>query len=315
MRWKNRVNRINAAAIAARSMDSLVESPVGSRTRGFELDLRLREFEINQVTQRNNFFMIFQGVMIAGLVQSQGTAAPVITFAMAALGMTTSVLQIGMAGGAKYWQSRWESATRSSEIAIVLELMKANKLAVQTFTLDQTPLSEDERRTIAEWNAANPNDKIEDEGNFIRDRVLADVKGSGKRRLRYWLDAWVRALAIAPKWSVSRIPIWIGAILLAFWTTIWMFTWQVPGAQTSRKEWLVPLQAGQLSAGERELVRMTQVVESLERLAKENSSRVSDLAESLAASRRREDDFRRELNQQRESNNRPQKQSRLRNAE
>ena len=45
-------------------------SPVGSATSKFDLDIRLREFEINQLTQRNNFFMILQGVMIAGIAQS-----------------------------------------------------------------------------------------------------------------------------------------------------------------------------------------------------------------------------------------------------
>lgn len=34
------------------------ENPVDSRVKGLELDLHLREFEINQLTQRNNFFML-----------------------------------------------------------------------------------------------------------------------------------------------------------------------------------------------------------------------------------------------------------------
>lgn len=208
--------------------DDLSDNAIGSRSRGLELDLRLREFEINQLTQRNNFFMIFQGVMIAGLVQSQGTAAPIITFSMSALGIATSMLQIGMAGGAKYWQSRWEASTRSSEIAIVLALIKRGEIPVQTFTHDSSLLTQDERDQIKDWNIKNPTDPLVDDADFIKRVVLADITGSKRRGIRWHLDWWVRFFAISPKWSVSRIPIWIGAALLIFWTTIALFSIRVP---------------------------------------------------------------------------------------
>ncbi|MHC1910589.1 RipA family octameric membrane protein [Klebsiella pneumoniae] len=35
--------------------------------RLYELTIRIRDFEITQLSQRNNFFMIFQGVLFAGL--------------------------------------------------------------------------------------------------------------------------------------------------------------------------------------------------------------------------------------------------------
>ncbi len=202
--------------------DDLSDNAIGSRTKGLELDLRSREFEINQLTQRNNFFMIFQGVMIAGLVQSQGTAAPTITVSMCALGVATSILQIGMAGGAKYWQSRWEASTRSSEIAIVLALIKRGEVPVQTFTHDSSLLNQSEKDQIIDWNTKNPNDPLIDDVDFIKKVVLADINGSRRRGLRWGLDWWVRYFAISPKWSVSRIPIWIGAALLVFWSTIFL---------------------------------------------------------------------------------------------
>ncbi len=209
----------------------LQDNPVGNRARGFELDLRLREFEINQLTQRNNFFMIFQGVLVAGLIQSHGIAAPVITFCVSALGFATSLLQVGMAGGAKYWQSRWEAATRSSEIALVLELIKKNKLAVQTFTHDSSVLSKSEREQIKQWNVNHPDpyDAITDDPSHIHSVVLADIQSGAKRNLRRSLDWWVRKFAIAPKWSVSRIPIWIAALLLVFWLTILANTVHIRG--------------------------------------------------------------------------------------
>ncbi|UIM98636.1 hypothetical protein [Yersinia ruckeri] len=33
----------------------------------YELTIRVRDFEITQLSQRNNFFMLFQGVLFAGL--------------------------------------------------------------------------------------------------------------------------------------------------------------------------------------------------------------------------------------------------------
>lgn len=216
---------------ASKHKEALSDNAVGSRAKGLELDLRLREFEINQLTQRNNFFMIFQGVLIAGLVQSQGTAAPLITFGMSLLGVATSVLQIGMAGGAKYWQSRWEASTRSSEIAIVLELLRQNKLAVQTFTHDSTVLTKDEREQIKKWNSqqSDPGDHITDDPTFIRKIVQADIESGGEDGWRNAADWWVREFAIMPKWSVSRIPIWVGAALLIFWTVIALHTIRLPG--------------------------------------------------------------------------------------
>lgn len=222
--WRARLN-------ATEDKETLSDNAVGSRAKGLDLDLRLREFEISQLTQRNNFFMIFQGVLIAGLVQSQGTAAPLITFSMSLLGVATSALQIGMAGGAKYWQSRWEASTRSSEIALVLALLKQGKLAVQTFTHDSTLLTEEERKQIKEWNdQQSDSDKlISDDHAFIHNVVMADIEAGRRGGFRRYADWWVRRFAIEPKWSVSRIPIWIGAMLLVFWAVIASHSIRLPG--------------------------------------------------------------------------------------
>ena len=233
--------------------DDLASSAVGNRQKGLELDLHLREFEINQLTQRNNFFMIFQGMIIAGLVQSQGTAAPIINFGVAFLGMTTSVLQMGMAGGAKYWQSRWEASTRSSEIEIVLELVKRRKLAVQTFTHDISLLTPDEQKKIADWNAAqtDPDEMITDGSRLIQQKVIADINCKSNsettvKRARRYADWWVRKFAIEPKWSVSRIPIWVGAALFVFWLLIALHSLHIEGIAFSLPAWLslVPLKNG-----------------------------------------------------------------------
>lgn len=238
-----------ARAASTTDDEKLADNAVGSRAKGLELDLHLREFEIAQLTQRNNFFMIFQGVLIAGLVQSQGTAAPLITFSMSMLGVVTAGLQIGMAGGAKYWQSRWEASTRSSEIALVIELLKRKKQTVQTFTHDSSLLTKEEQAQIEDWNRehSGPEERITDDPDFIQSIVLADIRGSRKKRVRWIADWWVRKFAIAPKWSVSRIPIWIGVFILFFWVVIGLNTvrFQAIDLNPITPDWveLVPLKS------------------------------------------------------------------------
>ncbi|MFM7011863.1 MAG: hypothetical protein ACKO0Z_21455 [Betaproteobacteria bacterium] len=244
---RDQVRPWRARLAAIKDKENLSDNAVGSRAKGLELDLRLREFEISQLTQRNNFFMIFQGVLIAGLVQSQGTAAPLITFSMSLLGVATSAFQIGMAGGAKYWQSRWEASTRSSEIALVLALQRQGKLAVQTFTHDSTLLTEEEREQIKKWNdqQSDGDEQITDDPAFIQKVVMADIQAGRRRGFRGYADWWVRRFAIAPKWSVSRIPIWIGAMLLVFWAVIASHLIRLPGIdlESFRPAWfeLTPL--------------------------------------------------------------------------
>jgi hypothetical protein len=83
----------------------------------FEVALRMRDFEISQLTQRNNFFMVFQGVLFAGLVQSSHPI-PVVSFMVCVVGLVASIFQVGMASGAKFWQEYWEQKlTEYEEVA------------------------------------------------------------------------------------------------------------------------------------------------------------------------------------------------------
>lgn len=74
----------------------------------FEIALRMRDFEINQLTQRNNFLMVFQGVLFAGLLQSGGNSKPIVSFMACFVGFIVSLFQVGMASGSKFWQNYWE---------------------------------------------------------------------------------------------------------------------------------------------------------------------------------------------------------------
>lgn len=67
-----------------------------------------RNFEINQLIQRNNFFMLFQGVLLAAALQNEASK-PVVEVVICVAGIFVSLYQLQMACGAKFWQEWWES--------------------------------------------------------------------------------------------------------------------------------------------------------------------------------------------------------------
>lgn len=132
-----------------------------------DIALRMREFEITQLAQRNNFFMIFQGVMLAGVIQS-AHSKPVVSFLVCVAGFFISLFQVGMASGAKYWQEYWE----------------------------------------AELSKCQPDLFHEDDCKYnstVKDRLTKRGIGCLIEKL------------IMNRFSVSRIPIWVGLTFLAIW--------------------------------------------------------------------------------------------------
>lgn len=74
----------------------------------YYIAVKTRNFEITQLVQRNNFFMIFQGVLIACIIYSNNTV-PFIHTAVCFVGIFISFFQMQIAAGAKFWQDYWES--------------------------------------------------------------------------------------------------------------------------------------------------------------------------------------------------------------
>lgn len=203
-----------------------VESVEGAK-QVYELALKQREFEIAQLTQRNNFFMIFQGVLIGGLVQSQGTAAPLINFMLCFTGMIISFFQIGMAGGAKYWQTRWEVAVKDMELHL-LESMKDNRRRMhQLFTVDGKHMGGEEKKRLEDINShpARKEDQLTYSNNFIHNLVVKDLDQNSDG----FLGKAMIFLAVKPKWSVSKIPLWVGFFLSLFWFALWLNTFEISG--------------------------------------------------------------------------------------
>lgn len=74
-----------------------------------------RNFEIAQLSTRNNFALVTQGALIAAAL-SKGVRIENVSFLIiAALGATLSLFQLHMAAGAKFWQAHWEAVTEDAE--------------------------------------------------------------------------------------------------------------------------------------------------------------------------------------------------------
>ena len=80
----------------------------------YYIAVKTRNFEITQLVQRNNFFMIFQGVLIACIIYSNNTV-PFIHTAVCFVGVFISFFQMQIAAGAKFWQEYWEIQVYEAE--------------------------------------------------------------------------------------------------------------------------------------------------------------------------------------------------------
>ena len=76
----------------------------------YKLSIETRNFEINNLIQRNNFYMLFQGVLLASVFSSQASK-PNVESLICLSGVFISWFQIKSSAGAKYWQEYWELKT------------------------------------------------------------------------------------------------------------------------------------------------------------------------------------------------------------
>lgn len=142
------------------------------------------------LVQRNNFFMIFQGVLLAGLIQSSHTK-PIVSFMVCLAGLLVSFYQTRMAAGAKFWQEYWEEAPHKIES----ELLEA-------------------------MNYATPNRNAKfylfhDKMSLYQEFVQERLSKHGHK---------ISNSLILKRYSVSRIPIYVGIILTAIWFVLVLCT-------------------------------------------------------------------------------------------
>jgi len=163
--------------------------PLMAAKRLYEQCLDIRNFEISQLANRNNFLMIFQGVLFAGLVQSSGTF-PVVSFMACLTGIVVSWFQTQIAAGAKYWQEHWEYELKEAEIRL----------------LGLLPVSE-ERTAVKLFSKS-------------REQIKNDVQS----RLEVGTESLIIRALILKKYSVSKVPIKLGLSLMGIWTVLLLCT-------------------------------------------------------------------------------------------
>nr|WP_321466404.1 hypothetical protein [uncultured Desulfobulbus sp.] len=155
----------------------------------FRLALQLRNFEITQLYQRNNFFMIFQGVLLAGsanaILSVHADYVPIIVLCIT--GLIVSILQVMMAGGAKFWQEYWEEKVSQYEN----ELYRNENVEQTLFHADNNYY----KNIVIGRLSRNEDDNNSTENNFIIN-----------------------------KYSVSRIPIYTGITFSFAWLGLLIYS-------------------------------------------------------------------------------------------
>ena len=82
---------------------NLNEMKISELKAVYKLAIETRNFEITQLINRNNFFMLFQGVLLAAVFSNQAPK-PIVEFIICFSGIFISGHQMKVAAGAKYWQ-------------------------------------------------------------------------------------------------------------------------------------------------------------------------------------------------------------------
>jgi len=191
----------------------------------YELCVELRNFEISQLVQRNNFFMIFQGVLLAGVCQSAGQI-PIVSFMICVAGLAVSVLQAGMAAGAKYWQVHWELNTQKSE-QVMMKVWTVHdrlqqKIDDNNVEIDSHLYSQLESRKLLIHLFQE---------DYNREAIQESIQGGRvKRRFVNWL--------IMKRFSASRIPIYVGICLSLVWFVLLICTIRIPGIDWNVLSWI-----------------------------------------------------------------------------
>lgn len=162
-------------------------SKIESLKSVYQICVDTRKFEISQLIQRNNFFMLFQGVLLAAALQTQNSK-PMVEFIICVAGVWVSWYQMQMASGAKYWQEWWESRTVFYEIKL-RELLRQEGIE-HFYELFSTPQEE------------------------VLETVEKAMKGTYP----------VTNCLILARFAVGRAPIKVGLVLLVVWIALLLTT-------------------------------------------------------------------------------------------
>lgn len=102
------------------SKDDKKETRLKDLESVYKLSIDTRNFETNQLINRKNFIMLFQGVLLAAVFQNQASK-PVVGAIICICGIFVSAFQVMLSSGAKYWQEFWELKTEKIEEILKIE--------------------------------------------------------------------------------------------------------------------------------------------------------------------------------------------------
>ncbi|HFF5021147.1 TPA: hypothetical protein ACPZMC_000491 [Yersinia enterocolitica] len=189
----NHDNTVSDNAVENKNEDKYKSSNLYAIKRLYELTIRVRDFEITQLSQRNNFFMLFQGVLFAGLATLlQNSSGKDYAALVCFIGLFVSMFQIGISSGAKYWQEFWEESVRKTEIELIKEM-----------------------------KSIHPDSKLYREKVYKLFSIeMSEVESCVRKRLNRSKANWLIKKLILAKFSVSRIPIWAGIFFFVAWLSL-----------------------------------------------------------------------------------------------
>lgn len=196
-----------------RQAKEILENEINELKSVYKLSIETRNFEITNLIHRNNFFMLFQGVLLAAVFSNQASK-PNVEFIICLMGIFISWHQIKVAAGAKYWQEWWEVRTSDIELALKKK-MKGLTGSDESF--------------ISLFDFSETQSKFETEKKVIAKTYKKPHKTSKAPEL---FESISKAL-ISGRYSVSRVPISSGIILLITWFVLFIGTFNALDAANS----------------------------------------------------------------------------------
>ncbi|WP_168406469.1 RipA family octameric membrane protein [Acinetobacter indicus] len=195
----------------------------------YEITIATRNLEIGQLVQRNNFFMIFQGVLFACLIYSSNTV-PYVHLILCSVGFYVAYSQTAVAAGAKYWQEFWEKKLETIEQHLLKFYKKDDKnLAVdnnltefyQLFSTEQSEINND---VIKQLDRNTKDESFTSKLNNFWNYTL------NLRVINYFtfLKVIYSRELILNKPSVSKIPIRVGRFFMIAWGLLFISTLWFP---------------------------------------------------------------------------------------
>ncbi|WP_411688463.1 hypothetical protein [Acinetobacter indicus] len=175
----------------------------------YYIAVKTRNFEITQLVQRNNFFMIFQGVLLAAIIYSSNTV-PFVQSILCLAGLYIAYCQTNVAAGAKFWQEYWEREVYNAELKLK-----------DFYSKDPSKL-DDKIADFTDLFIKDPSLVFKQVARQIIKHPRTNHKWRKLRKFKY--NIFNTNYLILRKPSVSKYPIHVGQSLIIIWAILFLST-------------------------------------------------------------------------------------------